>query len=123
MVIVENDAEPPELVARDRQRSLENVHFQPLQPIERMSELLATADVSVIPQKRAVTDIMLAPKLCNIVASTQPVVAAAPPTSALATAPSRGVALAANDRRYAEEFLLQGAVIGRFEATALSDGR
>ena len=142
-VIVGNGAEQPDLVAKAGAMGLSNVMFQPLQPIERLSELLATADVSVIPQKRAVTDIVLPSKLCNILASARPVVAAAPPTSdlamilregdcgilvepedatqmadgirALAMDRARATAFGQNGRRYAEENLLQGAVISGFE--------
>jgi colanic acid biosynthesis glycosyl transferase WcaI len=151
IVIVGNGAEQPELVEKARTMSLSNVMFHPLQPIERLSELLATADVSVIPQKRAVTDIVLPSKLCNILASGRPVVAAAPPTSdlamilrdgncgilvepedgrqmaegirTLAADRARASTLAENGRRYAEANLLQSAVIGRFETDALADGR
>ncbi len=151
IVIVGNGAEQPELVEKARGMNLANVAFHPLQPIERLSELLATADVSVIPQKRAVTDIVLPSKLCNILASGRPVVAAAPPTSdlamilrdgdcgvlvepedgrqmaegirALAADRGRASMLAQNGRRYAEAHLLQSAVIGRFESDALADGR
>lgn len=151
IVIVGNGAEQPELVEKARTMSLANVMFHPLQPIERLSELLATADVSVIPQKRAVTDIVLPSKLCNILASERPVVAAAPPTSdlamilrdgncgilvepedgrqmaeairTLAADRARASMLAGNGRRYAEANLLQSAVIGRFETDALADDR
>jgi colanic acid biosynthesis glycosyl transferase WcaI len=105
----------------------------------------------VIPQKRAVTDIVLPSKLCNILASERPVVAAAPPTSdlamilrdgncgilvepedgrqmadairTLAADRARASMLAGNGRRYAEANLLQSAVIGRFEADALANDR
>ncbi len=148
IVIVGDGAEQPELVKQARKLALANVSFHPLQPIERLSELLATADVSVIPQKRAVTDIVLPSKLCNILASGRPVVAAAPPTSdlamvlkdgdcgtlvdpedagqlasairALAHDPTRRAEASVNARRYAEQHLLQSAVIRRFADIALS---
>ncbi len=147
VVIVGDGAEQPELVARAQSLRLSNVMFRPLQPLERLSELLATADLSVIPQKRAVTDIVLPSKLCNILASGRAVVAAAPPSSdlalilaegdcgvrvepedaqALATAilqlandPARLAAAGASARRYAEQHLTQVALIRRFAAQAL----
>lgn len=143
ILIVGNGAEQPELVGKALSMSLENVSFKPLQPINRLSELLATADLSVIPQKRAVTDIVLPSKLCNILASARPVVAAAPPTSDLATILRTGAcgilvepengrqmadairelsadrekaeALGRNGRQYAEAHLFREALIGRFE--------
>jgi colanic acid biosynthesis glycosyl transferase WcaI len=148
VVIVGNGAEQPELMAKARALGLSNVMFQPLQPLERLSELLATADVSVIPQKRAVTDIVLPSKLCNILASGRPVVAAAPETSdlalilresecgvlvepedaaqlaqgilALARDPAAQARAAAGAQRYAEQHLTQTAVIRRFVAEALT---
>ena len=97
------------------------------------------------------TDIVLPSKLCNILASARPVVAAAPPTSQLAmilpegscgsfvhhedgqqmaegiVAPEADRAcastLAENGGRYAEANLLQSGVIGWFESDALTDDR
>jgi colanic acid biosynthesis glycosyl transferase WcaI len=62
---------------RAREMGLDNVQFQPLQPMERLSELLATADVAVVPQKRGVKDIVLPSKLGNLLASGRPVIAGA----------------------------------------------
>jgi len=149
IVIAGNGVEQAELIKKARAAGLVNVTFRPLQPMERLSELLATADVSVIPQKRAVTDIVLPSKLCNILASARPVVAAAPPTSdlamviehsrcgilvepengpqmaaairELADSPSRQREAGANGRRYAEQHLLQASVIRSFAERALGE--
>jgi colanic acid biosynthesis glycosyl transferase WcaI len=83
-VVVGDGGEKTGLEARARQEGLHNVMFRPLQPLDRLSELLATADVAVIPQKRGVTDIVLPSKLCNILSSACPVVTAAPAGSELA---------------------------------------
>jgi colanic acid biosynthesis glycosyl transferase WcaI len=97
----------------------------------------------VIPQRRAVTDIVLPSKLCNIMASGRPVVAAAPPGSDLSlilteskcgilVEPESGEGIAAaiidlmsnknlqlqmgeNGRAYVESHLTQAALIHRFE--------
>ena len=53
MVNVGNGAEQPELIEKCRKILLVNMMLHQLQPIERLSERLATAGVSVIPQKRA----------------------------------------------------------------------
>ena len=142
ILIVGNGVEQAELIAEARERSVDNVLFKPLQPLERLSELLATADVSVIPQRRAVTDIVLPSKLCNIMASGRPVVAAAPPGSDLSlilteskcgilVEPESGEGIAAaiidlmsnkdlrlqmgeNGRSYVESHLTQAALIHSF---------
>lgn len=84
IVIVGDGGEREALVARAEREGLSNVVFKPLQPLERLSELLATADVSVIPQKAGVTDVVLPSKLGNIMASARPVVVSADPASELA---------------------------------------
>ena len=72
------------MIAHAQERDLSNVLFKPLQPTERVSELLATADVAVIPQKPGFKDIAFPSKLANILASARPVIAAAAPDSELA---------------------------------------
>jgi colanic acid biosynthesis glycosyl transferase WcaI len=76
-VIVGDGAERPALEQHAASLGIANVQFRPLQPPERLGELLATADVAVIPQRRSVTDIVLPSKLSNILAAARPVVAAA----------------------------------------------
>jgi colanic acid biosynthesis glycosyl transferase WcaI len=76
-VIVGDGGEKEHLVRRAQTEGIGNVIFLPVQPYEKLSELLATADVSVIPQKKGVHDIVLPSKLGNIMASQRPIVAAA----------------------------------------------
>lgn len=45
---------------------LENIHFYPLQPYEKLSALLATADLHLVLQKRAAADLVLPSKLTSI---------------------------------------------------------
>jgi colanic acid biosynthesis glycosyl transferase WcaI len=82
-VIVGDGGEKAALVERAAAEGLGNVQFQPLQPLARLGELLATADLAVIPQKPDFGDIVLPSKLANILASERPIVAAAPATSEL----------------------------------------
>jgi colanic acid biosynthesis glycosyl transferase WcaI len=89
-LIVGDGGEKERLVAAARVRGLLNVRFQPLQPFERLAELLATADVSVIPQRGGLSDIVLPSKLCNHLASGRPVVVTADPGSDLAQIVSSG---------------------------------
>lgn len=83
-VIVGDGGEKEVLVREAEMRNLDNVCFRPLQPMERLGELLATADVSVIPQKAGVADIVLPSKLANILASGRSVVVAAAQDTELA---------------------------------------
>ncbi len=76
-VIVGDGGEKHGLLRRADEMNLQNVVFLPVQPYARLSELLATADVSLIPQKSGINDIVLPSKLSNIMASKRPVIAAA----------------------------------------------
>lgn len=67
-----------------RSHGLPNVRFLPLQPLERLSELLATADIHLLPQRAEAADLVLPSKLTGMLASGRPVVAMAPPGTGLA---------------------------------------
>jgi colanic acid biosynthesis glycosyl transferase WcaI len=93
-VIVGDGGEKPRLERRAAELGLDNVQFRPLQPRERLAELLASADVSVIPQRAGATDIVLPSKLGNILASGRPLVVSAAESSELGRlALDRGIAL------------------------------
>jgi colanic acid biosynthesis glycosyl transferase WcaI len=147
-VIVGDGGEREALVARARREGLDNVQFHPLQPEERLSELLATANLAVIPQRRGVTDIVLPSKLANILAAERAVIATAheaselartlwqaqcgtvvPPGDAAAlakaiarlrAAPVELARMGANGRRYATERLSRDAVLPRARDELLS---
>jgi len=55
----------------------ENIRFLPLQPVERLNELLNLADVHLLPQRADVADLVMPSKLLGICASGRPVVATA----------------------------------------------
>lgn len=63
---------------------LPNLHLRPLQPRERLGELLAAADLHLLPQIADAADLVLPSKLTNMLASGRPVVATAMPGTALA---------------------------------------
>jgi colanic acid biosynthesis glycosyl transferase WcaI len=63
---------------------LRNVHFIDLQPIERLSELLSTADIHLLPQKAQISDLLLPSKLAGMLASGRPIVAMANPETGIA---------------------------------------
>ncbi|MBS8228123.1 WcaI family glycosyltransferase [Vannielia litorea] len=56
---------------------LKSIHFLPLQPLEKLSELLGVADVHLLPQIAGAADLMLPSKLTNMLASGRPVLATA----------------------------------------------
>lgn len=64
----------------------DNVSFFPLQPIERLGELLGLASLHLLPQIAGVAESVLPSKLTNMMASGRPVLATAEPDTALAVA-------------------------------------
>ena len=82
---------------------LQNVQLHPLQPAERMGDLLALASVHLLPQLPDAADLVLPSKLANMLGSGRPVIATAAPRTGLygevagcgiATAPGDASALA-----------------------------
>lgn len=59
------------------------LRFLPLQPRERLSELLGMADVHLLPQVAGAVDLVLPSKLANMLASERPVLATTPIETAL----------------------------------------
>jgi colanic acid biosynthesis glycosyl transferase WcaI len=54
-----------------------NVKFLPLQPVDRLNELLNFADIHLLPQRADVADLVMPSKLTGMLASGRPVVATA----------------------------------------------
>lgn len=99
-VIVGDGGEKQRLIECARARALDNVQFRPLQPLSALSELLATADVSVVPQRRAVSDIVLPSKVNNLLGSGRPIIVVADPDTDLhriITAADCGLAIPPGD--------------------------
>ena len=65
-----------ELRARAQQAGLDNIRWLPLQARDTLAEQLAAADVLVITQRRAVTDIVFPGKLLYYMAAGRPILAA-----------------------------------------------
>jgi colanic acid biosynthesis glycosyl transferase WcaI len=61
----------------DMSNGLGNVLFLPLQPIERLNELLNIADIHLLPQRVDAEDLVMPSKLTNMLASGRPVIATA----------------------------------------------
>lgn len=121
-----------------------NVKFLPLQPLNRLNDLLNLADVHLLPQRADAADLVMPSKLTGMVASGRPVVATAAPETQVAkvvarcglvVAPGDGdaftqaimtllddrerrEALGAEARAYAEANLAQESIMARFEAEA-----
>lgn len=67
-------------------KTLNNVRFLGLQPLEDLNELLGMADIHLLPQRVDASDLVMPSKLTGMLASGRPVIATAPPTSSLARA-------------------------------------
>jgi len=77
---------------------MQNVRLLPLQPIERLNELLNLADIHLLPQRADVADLVMPSKLTGILASGRPVVATARPETELAKVlEGCGIAVATDD--------------------------
>lgn len=63
---------------------MKNVQFKPLQPLDRLNDLLNLADIHVLPQRGDAADLVLPSKLTNMLASARPVVATAAPGTQVA---------------------------------------
>lgn len=70
-------------------RQLPNVRLLPLQPFERLGELLTMADIHVLPQSSDAADLVLPSKLSGMLASGRPVVATCAPGTELAAVVSQ----------------------------------
>lgn len=86
----------PELL--DRTAGLSNVDWMPMQPFDRLNDLLNLADIHLLPQKADAADLVMPSKLTGMFASGRPVVAAARPRTQLAEAvEGRGIAVGPGD--------------------------
>ena len=66
-----------------RCQGLSNVRFMDLQPVERLPDLLAMADIHLLPQRADAADLVMPSKLTGMLASARPVVATAKPGTEL----------------------------------------
>lgn len=63
---------------------LSNVRFLPLQPLDRLNDLLNMADIHLLPQRADAEDLVMPSKLTAMLASGKPVIATARPGSQVA---------------------------------------
>jgi colanic acid biosynthesis glycosyl transferase WcaI len=125
---------------------LGNLRWLPLQPAERLNDLLNLADIHLLPQRADAADLVMPSKLTGMLASGRPVVATAgqgtqlgrvvsgcgvltPPgdgaalanaIAALVADPAQRRVLGRAARAYAEQHLARDAIMSRFENTALA---
>lgn len=77
---------------RKLSESLQNILWLPLQPFERLNDLLNLADIHLLPQRGDAADLVMPSKLTGILASGRPVVATAVPgTQVAAVAEACGI--------------------------------
>jgi len=138
----------PRLERQAAAMGLQNLRFVPVQPVERLSEMLAAGDIHLVVQLRNAADLVMPSKLTNILAAGRPCVATADPGTALhdavasantglTTAPGDSAALAEailslarnpgqreacgyNARAYAERILDKNHILARFEENLVS---
>lgn len=67
-------------------KELSNIQFIPLQPRERLNELLNLADIHLLPQRSDVQDLVMPSKIQGMFASGRPVIATATKATQLAVA-------------------------------------
>lgn len=125
-------------------RDLDNVVFVPMQPRERLPEVLAAADLHVVPLKRGLARSSVPSKLYSILAAARPVLASVDPGTEVATtleragaghsvppedpaafgaaldallsSPEERRAMGESGRRFVENWVSPAAVGGSYEA-------
>ncbi|MDP0490551.1 MAG: WcaI family glycosyltransferase [Verrucomicrobiota bacterium JB023] len=65
-IIVGEGAAKDDLVAEAKERELKNIQFHPLQPYEDLPDLLRSADIHLVIQKKGAADAVLPSKLTSI---------------------------------------------------------
>jgi colanic acid biosynthesis glycosyl transferase WcaI len=69
-----------------------NVTLLPLQPLERLNDLLNAADIHLLPQRAGAADLVMPSKLTGMLSSGRPVIATADAGTQVARVVDRGVA-------------------------------
>lgn len=82
-VFVGDGVAKEELLKRKSEANLSNVIFLPVQPLEKLPELLASADIHLVIQKREAADLVMPSKLTNILSAGRTVIGTAEPGTAL----------------------------------------
>ena len=89
---------PGRAVLAERTSRLPHVQWIPLQPFERLNDLLNLADIHLLPQKADAADLVMPSKLTGMLASGRPVIATCRPDTQLAqTVEGRGIVVEPGD--------------------------
>ena len=132
-----------------KSKDIDNVYFADYQPIERLSEVLASGDIHVVPLKTGLASVSVPSKMYSILSAGRPVVAAidagteiprtlAESGAGIAVAPDnevefvsalqilisdrvKRVAMGALGRTWVEQHASAGAVAKRYEAIYLNN--
>ena len=133
----------PRLERQAATMGLQNLRFVPVQPVERLAEMLAAGDIHLVVQRQDAADLVMPSKLTNILAAGRPCVATVDPGTALHDAvagantgltstpgdsaafaqailhlardPKQREAYGHNARSYAERILDKNHILARFE--------
>lgn len=85
-------------IAQSMASELPNVNYIPLQPVEKLNDLLNLADIHLLPQRADAADLVMPSRLTGMLASGRPVVATAHPGTEVArVVKSCGVVVAPGD--------------------------
>lgn len=142
-VMIGSGSDAQELRLDAERRQLRNMKFLPLQDVQRLNEVLGSADIHLVIQKADAADLVMPSKLTNILAAGRPAIATAdagtelwevtagqgtglaiPPENLsalvdalrhLADEPILRAQLGAEARAYALRNIEQGAILERFE--------
>lgn len=68
---------PARVTLTSRAAQVKNIHFLPLQPMDKLNELLNMADIHLLPQSAQAEDLVMPSKLAGMLASGRPVIATA----------------------------------------------
>ena len=99
----------------------ENVSFLPLQPLERLNDLLNVADIHLLPQRAGAADLVMPSKLTGMLASGRPVVATVAAGTQVAHAvEGRGIAVAPGNLK---ELVCAVTMLAEDQALCRSMGR
>lgn len=82
-VMVGDGAAKPRLERQAEALGLTNLRFLPLQPLEKLNDMLAAGDIHLVVQKREAADLVMPSKLTNILAAGRACVATAEAGTAL----------------------------------------
>lgn len=89
---------PVKSILADLTAQIKSVHLLPLQPLERLNDLLNLADIHLLPQRASAADLVMPSKLTGMLASGRPIVASAPTGTQLAAAvDGRGIVVPPED--------------------------